>query len=78
LPGHPKQTTFLPFDWAKGSVGDVLTRVRNIYVLMSEGHSLKGAAHIADGKAPKPVADWSGAFDRFKVQKLQHGRTLKP
>ena len=59
-------------------MGDVLTRVRNIYVLMSEGHSLKGAAHIADGKAPKPVADWSGAFDRFKVQKLQHGRTLKP
>jgi DUF2075 family protein/integrase len=78
LPGHPKQTTFLPVDWAKGSVGDVLTRVRNIYVLISEGHSLKGAAHIADAKAPKPVADWSGAFDRFKVQKLQHGRTLKP
>jgi len=78
LPGHPKQTTFLPFDWAKGSVGDVLTRVRNIYVLVSEGHSLKGAARIADGKAPKPVADWAGALERFRVQKLQHGRTLKP
>ena len=25
-PGRPKQTTFLPFDWAKGSVGDVLAR----------------------------------------------------
>ena len=29
-PGQPKQTVFLPFDWAKASVGDVLTRVRNI------------------------------------------------
>jgi integrase len=77
-PGRPKQTTFLPFDWAKGSVGDVLTRARNIYVLMAEGHTLKGAAEIADGKAPKPVADWAGAVERFKVQKLQHGRTLKP
>jgi integrase len=77
-PGQPKQTTFLPFDWARGSVGDVLSRVRTIYKLVAEGHSLKGAAVIADGKAPKPVADWAGALDRFRVQKLQHGRTVKP
>ena len=77
-PGQSKQTVRLPFDWCKAASGDVLTRVRNIYVLVSEGHSLKGAAEIADGKAPKPVMDWAGAVERFKVQKLQHGRTIKP
>ena len=36
--GQPKQTVTLPFDWSKGAVGDVLTRVRNIYILVAEGH----------------------------------------
>jgi integrase len=77
-PGLPKQTVILPFDWAKASVGDVLTRVRNIYPLVAEGHSLKAAAEIADGKAPKPVMDWAGAVERFKQQKMEHGRAVKP
>ncbi|MFM7512151.1 MAG: site-specific integrase [Cyanobium sp.] len=77
-PGQPKQTVRLPFDWCKASSGDVLTRIRNLYKLVAEGHSLKGAAEIAEGKAPKPIADWAGALDRFRVQKLQHGRTIKP
>jgi len=76
--GSPKQAVFLPFDWAKSNVGDVLTRVRNIYQLVDEGHSLRGAADIAEGKAPKAVADWSGAVVRFKVQKMEHGRAVKP
>ena len=76
-PGQPKQTVFLPFDWAKASVGDVLTRVRNIYPLVAEGHTLKAAAEIADGKAPKPVMDWAGAVERFRVQKMEHGRAVK-
>ncbi|MCP9860624.1 site-specific integrase [Cyanobium sp. Cruz-8D1] len=77
-PGLPKQTVILPFDWAKASVGDVLTRVRNIYPLVAEGHSLKAAAEIADGKAPKPLMDWAGAVERFKQQKMEHGRAVKP
>lgn len=76
--GQPKQTVILPFDWAKASVGDVLTRVRNIYPLVNEGHSLKAAAEIADGKAPKPVMDWEGAVERFRQQKMEHGRAVKP
>lgn len=76
--GTSKQAVFLPYDWAKGSVGDVLTRVRNIYKLVSEGHSLRVAAEIAEGKAPKPVMDWAGAVERFKVQKMEHGRAVKP
>jgi len=77
-PDQPKQTVILPFDWAKASVGDVLTRVRNIYPLVVEGHSLKAAAEIADGKAPKPVMDWAGAVERFRQQKMEHGRAVKP
>ncbi|MFM7228620.1 MAG: site-specific integrase, partial [Cyanobacteriota bacterium] len=75
--GQSKQAVFLPFDWAKGSVGDVLTRVRSIYKLVAEGHSLRGAAEIADGRAPKAAMDWAGAADRFRVQKMEHGRAIQ-
>lgn len=75
--GASKQAVFLPFDWSKGNVGDVLTRVRNIYKLFNDGHSLRGAADIAEGKAPKPVTDWAGAVERFRVQKTEHGRAVK-
>ncbi|MFM7513458.1 MAG: site-specific integrase, partial [Cyanobium sp.] len=77
-PGQAKQTVRLPFDWSKAASGDVLSRVRSIYKLVAEGHSLRGAAEIADGKAPKPVVDWAGAVERFRVQKMEHGRAVKP
>ena len=76
--GQPKQTTFLPFDWSRSATGDVVARVRTIYTLVADGHSLKGAAEIAEGKAPKPVMDWAGAVERFQVQKMEHGRSVKP
>jgi len=79
--GVSRQSVVLPFDWAKGSVGDALTRVRNIYKLVaSEGYSLKQAAEVAAGKAPKLIEqlDWSGAVERFKDQKLHHGTVIKP
>jgi integrase len=77
-PGQVEQSVILPFRWDDHSTGDAYVRIRNVYKLVSEGHSLKGAAEIAEGKAPKPLADWAGALERFKVQKLQHGRTIKP
>jgi integrase len=77
-PGQPKQTVRLPYDWSRASAGDVLTRVRNIYKLVAEGHSLRGAAEIAEGKAPKPMMDWAGAVERFRVQKMEHGRAVQP
>jgi integrase len=76
-PGKPMQTVVLPFDWAKRSVGDALVRVRNIYGLTEEGHSLRAAAEIADGKAPKPDLDWGQAAAAFKTQKLEHGNAIK-
>ena len=77
-PGEPMQTVALPFDWARRSTGDALVRIRNIYVLMEEGHTLRAAADLTEGKAPgianKP---WLAAADRFRVQKTLHGNAIK-
>jgi integrase len=77
LKGQPRQSVMLPFDWAKSSVGDALARVRNIYVLASQGHSLKSSAEIAAGKAPNTLIDWAAAVGRFHLQKTKHGATIK-
>ena len=43
----------LPFDWSPKTFDDAYTRIRNIYTFIVEGHSLKAAAELAQGKAPK-------------------------
>ena len=56
-------------------------RILNIYKLVAEqGYTLKQAAEVAAGKAPKLTEqhDWSGAVERFKEQKLRHGTAIKP
>ena len=68
----------LPFDWAKGQTGDAVARVRSIYRLVGEGHTLKAAATLAAGEAPAAPIDWTAVAERFRVQKLQHGTTVKP
>jgi integrase len=80
-PGQKAQGTTLPFSWAEAAAGDAYIRIRNIYKLMAaEGYSLKQAALIADGRAPKLIEqqDWHGAVERFKQQKLEHGTVIKP
>ena len=76
---QPEVSVTLPFDWVPSSKGDSYTRVRNIYALVQEGCSLKQAALVAAGKAPKLTdqQDWPGAVERFKQQKLQHGTVIK-
>jgi integrase len=79
-PGQKAQGTTLPFSWSEPAAGDAYVRIRNIYKLMAaEGYSLKQAALVADGKAPKLIEqqDWHGAVERFKQQKLQHGTVIK-
>ena len=68
----------LPFDWAKGHTGDAVARVRSIYRLVGEGHTLKTAATLAAGDAPAAPIDWAAVAEAFKDQKLQHGTTIKP
>jgi integrase len=79
-PDKPEVAVTLPFEWIAGSKGDAYTRVRNIYALVQEGHSLKQAALVAEGKAPRLIErqDWAGALGRFKQQKLNHGTAIKP
>jgi hypothetical protein len=77
-PGQAEQLVILPFRWDAHNTGDAYISIRNVYKLVAEGYSLKGAAEIAEGKAPMPATDWAGALERFKVQKLQHGRSIKP
>ncbi len=79
--GMASESLTLPFAWSAAAAGDAYVRIRNIYALMaSEGYSLKQAAAVADGKAPKLIEqqDWHGAAERFKQQKLQHGTVIKP
>ena len=77
---QPEVSVFLPFEWIASRKGDAYTRIRNLYALTQEGHSLKQAALVADGKAPKLTEqqDWPGARERFKQQKLSHGNAVKP
>jgi hypothetical protein len=48
--------------------------------LVQEGYTLKQAALVAEGKAPKLTEqqDWTGGIKRFKEQKLSHGNAIKP
>ena len=42
----------IPFKWEE-NWGDAYTRIRNIFKFITEGHNLKAAAELAQGKAPK-------------------------
>ena len=78
--GQPSESISLPFAWGAASAGDAYVRIRNLYALVQEGYTLKQAALVADGNAPKLTEqhDWAGALERFKQQKLQHGTAIKP
>ena len=75
--GEPAESITLPFPWAKASMGDAYTRLRNIYVHWSEGYGLRAAAELAEGKAPGSLLDWSNAAAGFEQQKRHHGNHIK-
>lgn len=79
--GETEEAVTLSFPWAASTAADAQARIRNIYKLMgSEGYTLKQAALVAEGKAPKLTEqqDWHGAVERFRDQKLHHGTVIKP
>jgi hypothetical protein len=80
LPEQPEAAVTLPFEWSGSNKGDIYTRVRNIFALAQKGYTLRQAAEVAAGKAPKPIEqlDWQGALERFKEQKISHGNTIAP
>lgn len=80
LPEQGEAAVTLPFEWGQSSKGDIYARVRNIFALAQKGYTLRQAAEVAAGKAPKPIEqlDWQGALERFKEQKISHGNTITP
>ena len=78
--GATEEAVTLAFPWAASAAADAQARVRNIYTLVQQGYTVKQAAMVAEGKAPKLTEqqDWPGAIERFKEQKLRHGTVIKP
>ncbi len=79
IPEQPKQSVVLPFSWNELQADDAYIRIRNIYFLVAkDGYTLKQAAEIAAGAAPKTIdqLDWAGAINDFKVFKTTTGRSI--
>lgn len=78
LPDQPMQTVVLPFDWSSRYAGDALVRIRNLYTLVQQGHTLRAAVDMLERKAPALVKPWQEAMGKFREQKLHHGNAIKP
>ena len=74
--GEKAQSVKLDFLWEKGSSKQAEIRIRNIYNLTLEGHDLKTASKIADGKAPKIERDWTQCLKNFQQFKTQHENAI--
>ena len=76
VPNQKDQTITLPFAWAENLRKAATTRINNIYNLTLEGHSLKAAAKIADGKAPKLERDWATCLTNFQTYKTEYENAI--
>ncbi len=65
----------IPFKWEE-NWGDAYTRIRNIFKFITEGHNLKAAAELAQGKAPKKGKDWAHILKSFEDQKINFGNAI--
>ena len=74
--GAKPQSVKLDFLWERGASKDAEIRIRNIYNLILEGHDLKTASKIADGKAPKIERDWSLCLKNFEQYKTEHENAI--
>jgi site-specific recombinase XerD len=76
VPNQKDQSVMLPFAWAENLRKAATSRINNIYNLTLEGHDLKTAAKIADGKAPKIERDWSLCLKNFQQYKTEHENAI--
>ena len=76
VPNQKDQSIMLPFAWAENLRKAATTRINNIYNLTLEGHSLKAAAKIADGKAPKLERDWAACLTNFQTYKTEYENAI--
>ena len=76
VPNQKDQTVMLPFKWAESFRKAATRRIDNIYNLTLEGHNLKTAALIAEGKAPKIERDWTACLKNFQQYKTEHENAI--
>ena len=74
--GQKNQSVTLPFLWESSQRKPATNRIQKIYNLTLEGHDLKTAAKIADGKAPKIERDWSLCLKNFQQYKTEHENAI--
>jgi integrase len=80
LKATPRQagsSVTLPFNWSEADWANCYVRIRNIYALWLQGHTLKAAAEIAKGKAPSGERDWKAMKVAFKEWKTTADSAIK-
>ena len=77
VPDCPIESVLLPYRWHEDDWGDAYTRIRNIFSLIQQGHNLKKAAELAEGKSPVARIDWKDAVDKFHEYKTRSDNAIK-
>ena len=75
-PRGPGSSITLPFSWSERDWADCYVRIRNLYSLWLQGHSLAAAAQIAQGRAPSNSRDWHGLIEAFHKWKKTAGNAI--
>jgi len=68
-PRGPGSSVTLPFRWSEQEWGNAYTRVRNVFTYWVQGHPLKAAAELAQGRAPSNQRDWQALVEAFRKWK---------
>jgi integrase len=77
VPDCPIESVLLPYRWHEDDWGDAYTRIRNIFSLIQQGHNLKQAAVLAEGKSPVTEINWHGAIEKFHEYKTRSDNAIK-
>ena len=77
VPDCPIESVLLPYRWHEDDWGDAYTRIRNIFSLIQQGHNLKKAAELAEGKSPVARINWKDAVDKFHEYKTRSDNAIK-
>ena len=77
VPDCPIESVLLPYRWHEDDWGDAYTRIRNIFSLIQQGHNLKQAAELAEGKSPNARTNWKSAVNKFYEFKTRSDNAIK-
>lgn len=77
VPDCPQESVMLSYRWHEDDWGDAYTRIRNIFSYIQQGHNLKKAAELAEGKSPVARINWEAAVDKFHEYKTRSDNAIK-